>query len=167
MTRYALTLVLATLAGPAVAQTAAAQAPKGQARGDAAQLAACVERKQGPEGDLAAATRSGVVLSDETKAAIAASGDPKDCVGLISGPCESLRGARCDAREARGWEQAIRDLRAAAMKPITAARAAALATSARAHAERLCAATDRGLKDGCVAGKLAAEFIAILESNRL
>jgi hypothetical protein len=162
MRGFALMLVLSTLVAPACARSA-----EGQARGDSARLAECVHRKQGPEGDLMTATRSGVALSEETRKAVAESGDPKDCVGLISRPCEEAGGKACEAREARGWEQAIRDLRSAAMKPMDAARAAALAKSARAHAERFCAATDRGLKDACVTGKIAVEFIALMESDRL
>lgn len=157
-----LVLVLATLAAPALAQSSAAQA-----RADAELLRDCVVRKQGPEGDLMAARRAGVVFSEEMKKAIAESGDAKDCIGLISGPCEANGGKACETREARGWEQAIRDTRNAAMKSISAVRAAALAKSARAHAARLCAATDRGGKDGCIAARLGEEFISIAESNRL
>ena len=126
-----------------------------------------VDAKLGPEGDLMTAIKSGVVLSDDVKKAMAESGDPKDCIGQISKPCEDGGGKACEAREARGWEQAIRELRSASMKPLAAARAAALARSSHAHAERLCAATARVGKESCKASALAKDFIAVRESDRL
>ena len=75
-----------------------------QASGDAEQLAECVNKKTGPEGDLPA---SGP-LRDQMMAEMA--GGPQMCVGLIYEPCmKATNDSRaCNRRETQAWMQAIR-----------------------------------------------------------
>lgn len=86
------------IAGSAIAQKAGAAAT------DAQQLAECVNRKAGPEGDLPSpgALRTKILKEME--------GGPQACIGLIRTACLEAGGDRlvCSRRETAGWLEALK-----------------------------------------------------------
>lgn len=125
-------LAFAVLASVLLSPAALAQ----QAKADAEAVANCVDKKSGPEGDLPSAGP----LRDKF---LSEMGDPQDCRGVISKPCEAAGGDldACVARESRAWLKAVADVPARPDFKKGSALWKAASGRIQTHAIGLCEAT--------------------------